>query len=71
LFTSADAAKEKEKKQQKVLLPAGVSQSIAHTIFKKDRHVMYAAISFRNPHVSHVRPTHYSLHYNSIDVQTI
>jgi hypothetical protein len=30
-FISADAAQEKEKKRKKVLLPAGVSKSAAHT----------------------------------------
>jgi hypothetical protein len=32
LFISAKPAKEKEKKRQKVLLPARVSKSAAHTV---------------------------------------
>jgi hypothetical protein len=32
LFISADAAQEKEKKDKKVLLPAGVSKSATHTV---------------------------------------
>jgi hypothetical protein len=32
LLISADAAKDKEKNKEKLLLPAGVSKSAAHTV---------------------------------------
>jgi hypothetical protein len=32
LFLAADAAQEKEKKEKKVVLPAGVSKSVAQTV---------------------------------------
>jgi hypothetical protein len=44
VFISANAAQEKEKKEKKVLLPAGISKSAAHTVHlckKKPRLMQY------------------------------